>query len=74
MRDGLNLWYKGKPPTYMQPQRTESDPVQRALMVDKLSKVLERLYFEYGDIASLTQFFKVSKGGCDIRMLYKGTS
>jgi hypothetical protein len=62
MQDGLKLWYKGKPPTYMQPQRTESDPVQRALMVDKLSKVLERRYFEYGDIASLTQFLKSARG------------
>jgi hypothetical protein len=42
MRDGLKLWHKGKPPTYMQPQRPESDPVQQNLMVDKLSKVLER--------------------------------
>jgi hypothetical protein len=46
MRDGLKLWYKGNPPTYMQPQRTESDPVQRDLMVDKLSNVLKRQYFE----------------------------
>jgi hypothetical protein len=68
------MWYKGKSPTYMQPQRPESDPVQQTLMVDKLSKVLERRYFEYGDIASLTQFFKVSKGKCDIRMVHNGTS
>jgi hypothetical protein len=72
--EGLKLWYKGKQPTYMQPQRPESDPVQQTLMVDKLLKVLERRYFEYGDIASLTQFFKVSKGECDIRMVYNGTS
>jgi hypothetical protein len=62
MRDGLKLWYKGNPPTYMQPQRPESDPVQQNLMVDKLSKVLERRYFEYGDIASLTQFLKSARG------------
>jgi hypothetical protein len=46
IRDGLKLWYKGKPPTYMQAQRPESDPVQQALMLDKLVKVLERRYFE----------------------------
>jgi hypothetical protein len=48
--------------------------VQQALMVDRLLKVFERRYFEYGDIASLTQFFKVSKGEFDIRMVYNGTS
>jgi hypothetical protein len=35
MRDGLGLWYKGKPPTYIQAQRPEPDPAQRALMVEK---------------------------------------
>jgi hypothetical protein len=74
MWDGLKLWYKGKPPTYIQAQRPESYPVQQALMVDKLLKVIERRYFEYGDIISLTQFFKVSKGEFDIRMVYNGTS
>jgi hypothetical protein len=57
----------------MQAQRPESDPVQQALMVKKTLKVLERRYFEYGDIAILTQFFKVSKGEFDIRMVYNGT-
>jgi hypothetical protein len=62
MWDGLKLWYKGKPPTYMQAQRIESDPLQQALMVETLIKVLERRYFEYGDIANLTQFFKIQQG------------
>jgi hypothetical protein len=68
------MWYKVKPPTYMQAQRPKPDLVQQALMLDKLLKVLERQYFEYGDIASLTQFFKVSKGEFDIRIVYNGTS
>jgi hypothetical protein len=40
----------------------------------KLLKVLARRYFEYGNVASLTQFFAVVKGYEDIRMVYNGTS
>jgi hypothetical protein len=40
----------------------------------KLLKVLARRYFEYGNVASLTQFFAVAKGDEDIRMVYNGTS
>jgi hypothetical protein len=56
MWDGTKMWYMVNPPAYMQAQRPESDPVQQSLMVGKLLKVIERPYFEYGDIASLTQF------------------
>jgi hypothetical protein len=66
MRDGLRLWYKGKPPTYIQAHQPQLDPAQRALMVDILLNIFARRYFEYGNIESLTQFFKVSKGEFDI--------
>jgi hypothetical protein len=39
-----------------------------------LLKVLARSYFEYGNVASLTQLFAVAKGDEDIRMVYTGTS
>jgi hypothetical protein len=74
MRDDFKFWYKGKPPTYMQAQKPEPEPAQRALMVEKLSKLLARRYFEYGDIESLTQFLKMSKGRIVIRMVYNSTS
>jgi hypothetical protein len=39
-----------------------------------LLKALAKRYFEYGDVASLTQFFAVAKGEKDIQMVYNGTS
>jgi hypothetical protein len=74
MRYGLKLWYKGNPPTYMQAHRPEPDPVQRALTVVKLLKVLARRYFEYGDIAIFTRFLKLARVNLNIQMVYNCTS
>jgi hypothetical protein len=40
----------------------------------KLLNALARRYFEYGDVASLTQFFAVAKGDEDMWMVYNGIS
>jgi hypothetical protein len=70
----LKLWYKGTDPKHVVPQKDEPDSARKENIRLKLLKVLARRYFEYGDVASLTQFFAVAKGDKDIRMVYNGTS
>jgi hypothetical protein len=69
MRDGLRLWYKGSAPKHCVPQKDEPDPSNKEKIRLKLLKVLAKRYFEYGDVASLTQFFVVAKGETDIQMV-----
>jgi hypothetical protein len=70
----LKLLYKGTAPKNFVPQKEEPDPARKEKIRLKLLKVLARRYFEYGDVASLTQFFSVAKGDEYIRMVYNSTS
>jgi hypothetical protein len=56
------------------PQKDGPDPSKKEKIMLKLLKALVKRYFEYGEVASLTQFFAVAKGEEDIRMVYNGTS
>jgi hypothetical protein len=71
VRDGLKLWYKGTAPNHFVPQKDEPDPdpARKEKIRIRLLKVLAMRYFEYGNVASLTQFFAVAKGDEDIRMV-----
>jgi hypothetical protein len=69
----LKLWYIGTAPKHFPPQKDKPDPTRKEKIRLKLLKVLDRRYFEYGNVASLTQFFAVAKGDEDIRMVYNGT-
>jgi hypothetical protein len=62
VRYGLRLWYKGSEPTYVVPQKDEPDSARKEKIRIRLRKALAKRYFEYGDVASLTQFFAVAKG------------
>jgi hypothetical protein len=68
-RDGFRLWYKGSAPKHYFPQKDEPEPSKKEKIRLKLLKVLAKRYFEYGDVASLTQFFVVAKGETDIQMV-----
>jgi hypothetical protein len=72
----LKLWYKGTAPKHFFPQKYEPDPepARKEKIRLKLLKVLARRYFEYGNVASLTQFFVFAKCDEDIMMVYNGTS
>jgi hypothetical protein len=74
VRGGLKLWYKGTALKHVVPQKDEPDRARKKKIRLKLLKVLARMYFEHGNVASLTQFFAVSTGDEDIRMVYNGTS
>jgi hypothetical protein len=74
VRDGLRLWYEGSAPKHVVPQKDEPDPSKKENIRLIFLKALAKRYFEYGDAASLTQFFAVAKGEEDIRMVYNGTS
>jgi hypothetical protein len=70
----LRLWYKGTAPKHFVPQKDEPDPARKEKIRLKFLKVLARRYFEFSNVASLTQFFADAKGDKDIRMVYNGTS
>ncbi len=73
IRDGIAFPFKRSPPKYMVPQRATNDPTRNKLIIDKLTKVLDRRYMGVGTVRSLTAFFDVPKGTNDIRMVYDGT-
>ena len=73
IRDGISFPFSRPAPRYMQPQRSVNDTRRRQLIINKLSKVLERRYMGAGMVKSLTAFFDVPKGKDDIRMVYDGT-
>jgi hypothetical protein len=74
VQDGLRLWYKGSATKYFLPQKDEPDPSKKEKIRLKFLKALAKRYFEYGEVASLTQLFAVAKGDEDIRMVCNGTS
>jgi hypothetical protein len=73
VQDGLKIWYNGTAPKHFVPQKDEPDPARKENIRLKLLKVSARRYFEYGNVASLTQLFAVERGDEDIRMVYNGT-
>ena len=74
IRDGMMVCFLDAPPDYTKPQSKHRDPDTKALVEEKLQKVLDRGYLDNGEvIVSLTSFFDVPKGESDIRMVYDGT-
>ena len=73
IRDGIGFPFCRSPPKYMTPQKPIVDEDRKKLVVAKLGKVLDRRYLVKGTVKSLTAFFDVPKGKCDIRMVYDGT-
>ena len=71
MRDGLAPRFTGPAPRYEKAQRLNSDPEVVAKEKDKINKVRSRGYIKaIALVLSLTSYFSVDKGGCDIRMVY----
>ena len=74
VRDGLAPCFTGAPPVYTKAQRPPSDPDVKAKEKAKLSKVRARGYIcGFTGILALLNFFSVSKGANDVRMVYDGT-
>jgi hypothetical protein len=69
-RDGTPIWVCDTLPNYRRPQREERDPVRRAQIWEKLTKVRSRGYVLPGRVNSLTGYFAVGKDETDIRMVY----
>jgi hypothetical protein len=55
-------------------QKDEAGPSRKEKIRLNLLNPLERRYFEYGDVESLTQLFAVTKGDEYIMMVYNRTS
>jgi len=73
IRDGVAFPFLRSPPLHMNPQKGIVDDHRKQIVVDKLSKVLDRRYLGSGTVKSLTSFFDVPKGKDDVRMVYDGT-
>ena len=74
VRDGLPPCFTGEPPVYTKAQRPPSDPNVKAKEKEKISKVRARGYIcGFTGILALLNFFSVSKGTHDVRMVYDGT-
>ena len=74
-RDGLPPRFVGNPPSYTKTQKPPRDPEVRAKEKGKVSAVRDRNYVvPLADIKALLNFFSVSKGSSDIRMVYDGTA
>ena len=74
-RDGLPPRFVGTPPSYFKTQKPPRDLTIRALEKKKVSTVRDRGYLiPLTDIKALLNFFSVSKGSSDIRMVYDGTA
>ena len=73
--NGLPPRFTGTPPHYVRVQRPPKDPGLRALEKEKVSTIRQRGYVAARhDILALLNFFSVSKGEADIRMVYDGTA
>jgi hypothetical protein len=73
MRDGIKPRFIGPPPAYRVPQRLDKDPAIDAKIRNKMLKLLNRGYLDSGTIDALMNYFAVSKGLSDIRMVFDGT-
>lgn len=69
-RDGTKLWFETAFEAWTQAQPAESDLAIRSKMKEKLAKVVDHRYMEFGFVVSLTRFFAVPKGEDDIWMVY----
>ena len=75
MRDGLPPRFVGTPPRYTKTQTPPRDLGVRAKEKAKVATVRQRGYVtEMPGLKALLNFFSVSKGESDIRMVYDGTA
>jgi len=68
--EGHKPWFKHDPPGCRVPQRFERDTDLRLKIRHKLDGPLSKRYIVPGTVASLTNYFAVSKGDSDLRMVY----
>jgi hypothetical protein len=73
MRYGIKPRFIGPPPAYRVRQRLDKDPAIFAKIRDKMLKLLNRGYLDSDTIDALMNYFAVSKGLSDIRMVFDGT-
>lgn len=75
MRDGLPPRFIGDPTQYTKRQIPPGDPETREKERRKVDTVRQRGYVRpFPGLKALLNFFSVSKGGSDIRMVYDGTA
>ena len=75
MRDGLPPRFTGDPTQYTKRQIPPRDPETREKERRKVDTVRQRGYVRpFPGLKALLNFFSVSKGGSDIRMVYDGTA
>jgi hypothetical protein len=73
LRDGFRVWLQGELPANRRPQRGDKDPDLRRQVREKMQVARDRHYIAPGEVISLTNYFPVKKGDCDIRMVYDAT-
>jgi hypothetical protein len=74
MRDGIQLWIKGRLDPWLVPQRLPRDHDDIPKVVEKLCSAREKGYIDLvGLVYLLISFFEIPKGLTDIRMVYDGT-
>ena len=67
------MWLQGELPANRRPQRGDKDPDLRRQVREKMQVARDRHYIAPGEVISLTNYFPVKKGDCDIRMVYDAT-
>lgn len=72
-RDGFKVCTTGSFKPYLRSQQWPDIPMHKTKMQEKLLKVVNRRYMNFGDVVSLTGFFAVPKGESDIRLVYDAT-
>jgi hypothetical protein len=72
-RDGMTIHVSGSLGRIHQGKPSRFDSSVKALVAGKVQTIVDRGYLESGKVLSLLNYFAVSKGDADIRVVYDGT-